>query len=230
MARREKLAEEQGYEAHGFFRCSYGLSLAAHTSSASPHDVTLVEATLDENAALGEPRRIIGNLADDSDPLDEKLARLPAPQEPLQDGRALRRYLRRWKIERLFAWLNKFKRVLTCWDQCHERYNAVAPSRPLGHPAAPVLIKPVPRGTHNNVQDRRNTQPYRMNRRCGRSCSPVRLPRDAIFSITLPHIYFLNVISRFQTKPRLQTEIHFHCAHVIDYASRIAPGAPAIAI
>jgi len=77
---------------------------------------------------------------------------------------------------------------------------------------------------------RRNTPPYRMNRRCGRSCSAVRLPRDAIFSITLPHIYFLNVISRFQTRPRLQTEIRFHCAHVIDYASRIAPGAPAIAI
>jgi transposase len=39
-----------------------------------------------------------------------------------QDGRVLRRYKRRWKIERLFAWLNKFKRVLTRWDRCSERY------------------------------------------------------------------------------------------------------------
>jgi len=53
---------------------AHGPSLAVHTSSASPHEVTLVEATLDENATLGGPRRIIGDVADDSDPLDEKLA------------------------------------------------------------------------------------------------------------------------------------------------------------
>jgi hypothetical protein len=57
-----------------FFSDAHGLSLAVHTSSASPHEVTLVEATLDENATPGELRRIIGDLADDSDPLDEKLA------------------------------------------------------------------------------------------------------------------------------------------------------------
>jgi transposase len=36
----------------------------------------------------------------------------------------LRRYRRRWKIERLFAWLNKYKRVITRWDRCHERFTA----------------------------------------------------------------------------------------------------------
>jgi transposase len=45
-------------------------------------------------------------------------------REATQDGRALRRYRRRWKIERLFAWLNKFKRVITRWDRCAERYTA----------------------------------------------------------------------------------------------------------
>jgi transposase len=29
-----------------------------------------------------------------------------------QDGRPLRRYKRRWKVERLFAWLQNFRRVL----------------------------------------------------------------------------------------------------------------------
>jgi transposase len=29
-----------------------------------------------------------------------------------QDGRKLRRYKRRWKIERLFAWLHKFRRII----------------------------------------------------------------------------------------------------------------------
>jgi len=28
-----------------------------------------------------------------------------------QDGRKLRRYRRRWKIERLFAWLTQFRRI-----------------------------------------------------------------------------------------------------------------------
>ncbi|NPT55130.1 transposase [Paraburkholderia elongata] len=56
------------------FSDAHGLSLAAHTPSASPHEVTLVEATLDENTTPGGPRRIIGDLANDSDPFDEKLA------------------------------------------------------------------------------------------------------------------------------------------------------------
>jgi transposase len=33
-----------------------------------------------------------------------------------QDGRPLRRYRRRWKIERLFAWLHNFRRVVTRWE------------------------------------------------------------------------------------------------------------------
>src|SRR5574341_481132 len=35
-----------------------------------------------------------------------------------QDGRRLRRYRRRWKIERLFAWLQNFRRLITR----HERH------------------------------------------------------------------------------------------------------------
>jgi len=41
-----------------------------------------------------------------------------------QDERVLRRYQRRWKIERLFAWLNKFKRVMTRWDRLIEHFLA----------------------------------------------------------------------------------------------------------
>jgi len=33
-----------------------------------------------------------------------------------QDGRALRRYKRRWKIERLFAWLQNFRRIAMRFD------------------------------------------------------------------------------------------------------------------
>jgi hypothetical protein len=45
-----------------------------HTDSASPHEVTLVEATLDEAVTMGRPQRLVGDRAYDSDPLDERLA------------------------------------------------------------------------------------------------------------------------------------------------------------
>ena len=111
-----------------------GLPLAVHTTSASPHEVTLVEATLDQTLTVGQPRRLIGDLAYDSDPLDQRLAaqgvELIAPHKrnrvkpATQDKRALRRYRRRWKVERLFAWLNKYKRVITRWDRLIDHFNA----------------------------------------------------------------------------------------------------------
>ncbi len=113
---------------------AHGLPLAVHTASASPHEVTLVDATLNETVTLGRPERLVGDLAYDSDPLDAALAsqgiEMIAPHKrnrkraATQDGRALRRYKRRWKIERTFAWLNAFKRVITRWDRCVERYTA----------------------------------------------------------------------------------------------------------
>lgn len=109
-----------------------GLPVALHTDSANPHEVTLVEATVDATVTLGLPRRLVGDRAYDSDPLDEKLAvddiELIAPHKgnrvrPVtQDGRKLKRYKRRWKIERLFAWLNKFRRIVTRWEYDDRRF------------------------------------------------------------------------------------------------------------
>ena len=33
-----------------------------------------------------------------------------------QDGQELRRYKRRWKVERLFAWLHNFRRLVTRYE------------------------------------------------------------------------------------------------------------------
>ena len=70
---------------------------------------------------------MIGDRAYDSDPLDERLRNqhgieLIAPnrkkkRKRTQDGRPLRRYLRRWKIERLFAWLKNFRRLSSRWGR-----------------------------------------------------------------------------------------------------------------
>jgi transposase len=80
------------------------------------------------------PRRLIGDRAYDSDPLDEKLRKqgieLIAPHKTnrkkpaTQDGRALRRYRHRWKIERLFAWLQNFRRIQTRHERFLENYFA----------------------------------------------------------------------------------------------------------
>jgi len=52
----------------------HGLPVAIHTESAGPHEVTLVEATLEQRFVDEQPDRMIGDKAYDSDKLDERLA------------------------------------------------------------------------------------------------------------------------------------------------------------
>lgn len=108
-----------------------GLPLAAHVASASPHAVTLVEATLDGRFVVAPPARLIGDLAYDSDRLDEAMLErgieLIAPnrakrRQRTQDGRPPRRYRRRWKVERLFAWPHNFRRLAARWERYPENF------------------------------------------------------------------------------------------------------------
>ena len=109
-----------------------GLPIAISVGSASPHEVTLVESTLDDRFVDELPKRLIGDRAYDSDPLDERLAEhgveRVAPHKrnrkkaKTQDGRALRRYHRRWRVERLFAWLQNYRRLITRHEYKIENY------------------------------------------------------------------------------------------------------------
>ena len=111
-----------------------GLPIAGRTESASPAEVTLVEDTLDCLWVPGYPKRLIGDKAYDSDPLDEELAEqygteMIAPNRRnrirrTQDGRPLRRYKRRWKVERFFAWLHNFRRLVVRWEYHAENFTA----------------------------------------------------------------------------------------------------------
>jgi transposase len=109
------------------------LPLAVHVASASPAEVRLVEATLEARFLDALPPRLIGDKAYDSDPLDAQLAdefgiELIAPhrdnrvREATQDGRALRRYKRRWVVERFFAWLHNCRRLVTRWERHVENF------------------------------------------------------------------------------------------------------------
>ncbi len=118
-----------------------GLPVCVCIASASPHETTLVQAVLDKRFLAEKPQRLIGDKAYgdkaygdkaygdkayDSDPLDALLAAqgiaLIAPhrrnrkREATQDGRVLRRYKRRWKVERLFAWLQQFRRLVVRYE------------------------------------------------------------------------------------------------------------------
>jgi transposase len=109
------------------------LPLAVHVASASPGEVRLVEATLDDRFIAHYPPRLIGDRAYDSDPLDAQLAKdfgieLIAPHRDnrvrpaTQDGRTLRRYKRRWVVERFFAWLHNSRRLVTRWERHVENF------------------------------------------------------------------------------------------------------------
>ena len=51
----------------------HGLPLALRTECASPAEVTLVQATLEERVVADVPERLIGDKAYDSDRLDQQL-------------------------------------------------------------------------------------------------------------------------------------------------------------
>lgn len=113
---------------------SLGLPLSVCIADGSRHDVTLVEQTLDAAFVRKLPKKIIGDKAFDSRPLAQRLSaernmELVAPlrgglrpSTRRQDRRSFRHYRKRWKVERLFAWLKQFRRINTRWDRKAENY------------------------------------------------------------------------------------------------------------
>src|SRR5215471_10335300 len=111
-----------------------GLPVAVCTDSASPAEVKLVCQTLEQRFVADVPQRLIGDKAYDSDGLDNEVleqfgAEMIAPHREgrrldriTQDGRPLRRFKRRWKVERLFAWLYNFRRLVVRYEYHAENY------------------------------------------------------------------------------------------------------------
>ena len=113
-----------------------GVPLGNDLHSASPAEVRLAEGTL-QTIRVGrrhrpgrprqKPERVIADGGYDSDPLRERLARrgieLIAPHHKnrtrpaTQDGRAFRRYRRRWIVERTIGWLGNYRRLVVRYDR-----------------------------------------------------------------------------------------------------------------
>jgi transposase len=110
-----------------------GLPVAVDIQSASPHEIKLVEATIKSRFIKKAPKRMIGDKAYDSDPVDQRLLKehgtqLIAPHKANRkrpktpDRRVLRRYKRRWKIERFFAWLYNFRKLVVRYEYYAENF------------------------------------------------------------------------------------------------------------
>lgn len=93
----------------------HGLPLSVSTHAANHHEVTLVQLSFDCYMLEAKPEHLIGDRAYDSDGLDDDLQQDGVNMIALhrstrklktQDGRRLRRYQRRWLVERFFAWLH----------------------------------------------------------------------------------------------------------------------------
>ena len=106
--------------------------IAVSVQAASPHESQLVEEALGHSFLDELPARLIGDRAYDSDKLDQQMwedygVEMIAPHRsnrvyPTQDGRSLRRYRRRWTVERLFAWLQVFRRLVTRYEYHVENF------------------------------------------------------------------------------------------------------------
>jgi transposase len=117
-----------------------GLPPACHLDSARRAEVELLEPTLGRinvtpgGEAPSQPERLIPDKGYDSDPLRERLAgrgiemicphRKNRKRPKTQDGRPLRRYKRRWKVERTFAWLGNFRRLVVRYERHLKVYRA----------------------------------------------------------------------------------------------------------
>jgi transposase len=93
-----------------------------------------VAQTLEQRLVADVPEKLIGDKAYDSDRLDQEVLngfgaemiaphrRGRRPERKSQDGRPLRRFKRRWKVERLFAWLYNFRRLVVRYEYHVENF------------------------------------------------------------------------------------------------------------
>ena len=104
-----------------------GTPLAATLAGANQAEVHRIEPLIDSRISRRKPKRLIYDRAADSDPLRKRLQtrriKLISPHRKnrtrtaTQDGRVLRRYKRRYRIERSISWLTTLRRIATRYER-----------------------------------------------------------------------------------------------------------------
>jgi transposase len=113
-----------------------GLPLGMNVASASPSDQRLIEPLLKHRILYKQSPRLLYDKAADGDPLRNRLSdagiELICPHRknrikpPIQDGRTLRRYRHRWKVERTISWLGHCRRLLIRHEYYHHLFHGFA--------------------------------------------------------------------------------------------------------
>ena len=103
-----------------------GVPLSAFITSAQHAEVNCIETLVESRVADKKPKRLVYDRAADADWVRSSLAqreielicphRRGRKKPPLQDGRALRRYRRRYKVERTFSWLLNLRRLVVRYE------------------------------------------------------------------------------------------------------------------
>ena len=120
-----------------------GIPLNVEVESAATHEGHVAEKTVDgikikkqgmrmKQAKRLVPKRVISDKGYDDDGLRKTFAgkgidlivpyRGNRENRSYEDGRKLRRYKRRWKVERTNAWFKNFRRVAVRWDRILTAY------------------------------------------------------------------------------------------------------------
>jgi transposase len=111
-----------------------GTPLSAFITDAATSEVQSIEPLVDERLTRRKPKRLLYDKAADADWLRESLAvrgillicphRENRTRPPANDGRTLRRYKRRYKVERSISWLHNFRRLITRWEYYPELFQS----------------------------------------------------------------------------------------------------------
>lgn len=105
-----------------------GLPVAVDIAAANKNENTLVQQLFSCVLTAEKPAMVIGDKAYDSDKLDEAMESVGVeiiaphrsnrrPENKTQDGRKLRRFSRRWTVERTIAWLQNYRRLCIRWEK-----------------------------------------------------------------------------------------------------------------
>jgi len=110
-----------------------GVPFGVHLSAATPAEHSLALATLEARVTERQPDRIIADKGYDArhlwDAMKKRGVDLIAPHlrtrtHRFQDRRKLRRYRRRWIVERTNAWLFNFRRLVVRYERKLENFRA----------------------------------------------------------------------------------------------------------
>lgn len=111
-----------------------GMPLSAFTTAANVSEVHAIETLVDERLTRKKPKRLMYDRAADADWLRDTLEvrgialicphRQNRVKRATQDGRALRRYRRRYKVERSISWLHNFRRLIIRWEYHPELFES----------------------------------------------------------------------------------------------------------